>query len=545
MNFAEALVDAMAEEKVDTLFGLLGGGIEEIVALAVKKGMRYVKARHEEGAVGMADGYSRATGRVGVALVSHGAGLSNAGTLMIVARKARSRVLVITSDTAADEPFMPHNFDQELFLSATIGRFITIRSTAAAQRDLERAFGILARGEGPVALNLPTPIASLNVPDSWAYRAARKRRSATNLAPAADAIAEVAALLASAEKPLLVAGVGAVHAGAKDPIIALAERTGAALAETLLAKGWFRGHERSLGVCGGFGDPAAQEVLNQADLVIAFGASMSRYTTRWGTLFGSAAVVTVDTRSDSEPQMTTPRLRITADARLFAEALLAQSAASAPDRPAWTPSLHSPPSPPSTGGGLDLAAAVLALDAALPRGRALVIDGGNAIGPPAALFTVDHPLDQICPWEFWSIGVGVPIAIGASVGRPDRLTVAFLGDGALMLGLSDLDAAVRYGAPLLVVVVDNGSLGAERTSLRNLSLDTDVADVDNPDLASVARSLGFESYTAADPASLEDAISKLLSSGFPRRGPCLLSLRVDKDAPTPEMDRAFESYRPV
>jgi thiamine pyrophosphate-dependent acetolactate synthase large subunit-like protein len=92
--------------------------------------------------------------------------------------------------------------------------------------------------------------------------------------------------------------------------------------------------------------------------------------------------------------------------------------------------------------------------------------------------------------------------------------------------------------------VDNGSLGAERTSLRNLSLDTDVADVENPDLASVARSLGFESYTASDPASLEDAISGLLSSGLHRR-PCLLSLRVDKDAPTPEMDRAFESYRSV
>lgn len=246
MKFADAIADVLIKEGVETVFGLLGGGIEEIVASAVERGIRYVKARHEEGAVGMADGYARATGKIGTALVSHGAGLSNAGTPMIVARKAGSSVLVITSGTGVDEPFMPHNFNQELFLRATVGKFTTIRSTAVAMLELNKVFGMLHRGEGPIALNLPTPISTVDVPEPWAYRSMADRRMSTNLEPRPEAVAEVAALLTSAHRPLLLAGAGAVRAGAGASMVALAERTNSALGETLRAKGLFSGHEFSL-----------------------------------------------------------------------------------------------------------------------------------------------------------------------------------------------------------------------------------------------------------------------------------------------------------
>lgn len=284
---------------------------------------------------------------------------------------------------------------------------------------------------------------------------------------------------------------------------------------------------------------------------------MSRYTTKWGTLFGEARVVTVDTRSDSEPQMTTTDLRVTADARLMAEAiLLALPDRASPHGPHWTSGFRSEPihsvatedkdgAPILAERSLDLAEAVIRLDAALPRARSVVIDGGNLIGAAATHFTVENPLDQIYPWEFWSIGIGVPIAIGAALGRPDHLTVAFLGDGALMLGLSDLDAAVRYLAPLLVIVVDNGTLGAERTSLRSLGLNVDIADVENPDIAWVARSLGFEAHAVSSIPELDVAIENLLTSCVRDMRPCLLSLKVDRTASTPEMDRAFAGYRPI
>lgn len=552
VNVAEALVDALIKEGVDTTFGLVGGGIEEIVGRIVSSDIRYVQSRHEQGAVGMADGYSRATGKIGVALVSHGAGLSNAGTQMIVSRKARSRVLVIASDTGDEELFVPHNFDQEPFLSATIGSYITIRNPSVAERDLARAFRSLRAGSGPIALNLPSPIASSNVPEPWMYAPTTATLTSPPAAPDAQTLADLATRLASAHRPVLLAGAGAVSSGAGPAIAALAERFGAALAETLLAKGLFAAHPRALGVSGGFGRPDAQLILAQADLVIAFGATISRYTSSWGSKYANAYVVRIDSEPNPDVQLTPHHQLVVADARVTAEALLS-AVGERPDTAPWhtndddlgSASPAPSASPEYLGTGVDLRWAILELDRALPRSRALLADGGDAIAIPASSFGVDHPRDQMLPWEFWSIGVGVSIAIGASIGRPDRLTVAFIGDGALMLALADLDTAAREQARILFVIPDNGGFGAERPAFDKLGFGMSANEFANPDIAEVAHSLGFDAYSAHDNTEFRTRLDELLATGLAGPKPYLLCLHTDKAVATPEIERAYQMYRPT
>lgn len=558
MKAYEALARTLVTEGVDTTFGMLGGGTEHLVDEAVRQGIRFVSVRHEQTAAGMADGYSRATGKIGVAILSHGPGLSNAGTMMVIARKGRSRVLVICSDLGAHERFTPHGFEQELFLRATIGDYVTTRSAAVLHLDLAGIFRRLKRGAGPVALNVPSDVFQADVVDPWPYTQAPDFWT-QRVAPGAEEVAAVAALLEAAERPLLIAGRGAVLAGAREAIEALALRSGAALAETLLAKGWFGNHPHSLGLTGGFGDPASQEYLKGADLVIAFGAALTRYTTHWGTLYENARVVRVDLRPDSVPDMTAVDVAIWADAGATAEALLA-GLRDMP-QPLWTtayePELRRgeenavaeayglvPSNLPEPTGGVDPRLAVSLLDAALPADRGLVIDVGNQMAVAAAHFSVADPLDQYYPWDFGAIGPGLSIALGAALGRPERPTVAFLGDGAFMLALADAEIAHRYPARILAVVTEDGGFRSERGSYLSRGLDPTLADYDNPDIPEVAATLGYTVYSASDDDELRACVERMVADDPQLTRPTLLRLRVDRFVANPELDRAFASYRP-
>jgi len=563
MKVHTGLVDALLAEDVDTVFGLLGGGVEHLIDELVRRGIRFVSVRHEQAAVGMADGYSRSTGRIGVAVLSHGPGVSNAATTMTVARKSRSRVLVITSDIGANERFTPHRFEQELFLRATIEDYVTPRWPAKFHLDVADAITRIRRGDGPVALNVPADVFTMELPDGWRYPPVVDVWSGRRPAPEPNAIAELLAMLATSERPVILVGRGAVLSGARAEVEELAERTGAAIAHTLLAKDWCAGHSHSVGLAGGFGDPATQRTLEQADLVLAFGASLTRYTTHWGTLFEKASIARIDLRPDTVSEMTAVDLTVWADARTTVRALLA-ALEDGPPCPPWTAGFQPSTAEPTNVNGVDWAeqyglmppqhdplepqkdvGRVLGeLARLLPAERTVVIDAGNAMGAPAARFPISNPLDQVYPWSFGSIGGGLAIAIGASIGRPDRPTIAFLGDGSLMLGLSDLDTARRHGARLLVVVTADGGFRSERGSYEARSLDPHLADYDNPDFAAVAAALGIPGYHAASDADVDVCLDRIRSEDPGLSGPAVLCVHVDQFADNSEIDRAFEHYRP-
>lgn len=387
-------------------------------------------------------------------------------------------------------------------------------------------------GDGPVVLDIGIDLQAEPRPDGWTYRP-----STTLLPPVQvhhpDPVRVEAAtrLLAGAERPVVLAGRGAVAAGARNALLGLADRLGAPVATTLQAKDWFAGEPSDLGVAGGFSTDLARGVLGAADAVVAFGASLTQFTTDRGRLFPQARLVQVTTDPRDVGDPVAPDEAVIADARLTAVALTTLvPAAVRPWRDAAV-AAHAPRRQPLDGvalvddpDGLDPRAVVTACNRLLPRDRAAVIGIGHFGGFVGPALDVPDPTGLFTPWEFGSIGVGLPFGIGVAAARPDRPTVVFEGDGSLLQVLAELDTAARCGLPLLVVVLDDRAYGAEIHKLADAGIDPGLCHFPARDLAAVARDLGCEARTASTADGLDAALGDL----FPLPGPTLLHVPVTR-----------------
>ncbi|MCL6648896.1 MAG: thiamine pyrophosphate-binding protein [Chloroflexi bacterium] len=511
-----ALADALVAEGVEVVFGVMGdGNLHLITDLAERHGVRYLAARHEAGAVAMADGYSRATGRPGVCTVTHGPGLTQTGTPLIAARRARSPVVLIAGDTPVGARHHAQNIDQQSFALASAGAVQPLRGPAFIAEDTALAFRHVRLGAGPIVLNAgldvqlqPVPEAQRPAP-SWEWLAPPQRR-----VPDPERVAAVAARLEQSSRPVVLAGRGAVLAGARAALLALAERTGAVLATTLLAKGWFAGEPFVVGLAGGFADARARAVLAEADLVLAFGASLNPFTLDQGRLFPRAAIVQIENDPAQVGAFTRVADAILADARLAAEALLAALPATPRPgfrQPALQEQLAAPLPEPEylpAADGLDPRLVAIRADQALPPNRVVVVGIGHYSGYPAIHVGVADPRDLILPWQLGAVGLGLPVAIGVAVGRPGQPVVVFEGDGGVMMSLPELETAARERVPLLVIVLDDRAYGAELHLLTAAGLPTRLACFDNPDFVQVATALGMMAERVTNEASLIAALRR-------------------------------------
>ncbi|MGH3759314.1 thiamine pyrophosphate-binding protein [Actinophytocola sp.] len=501
MNVAELACRVLVAEGVDTAFGLLGHGNVAFAGRLPDAGIRYHGARHEGNAVAMADGYARATGRVGLCTVTLGPGLTNTLTALITARRARTPLVLIAGE-GSNSPADFQHFDQTGFFELAGVPARRIREPATVAADLATAVRLAVAERMPVGVNLPRHLQQREC----AVTLPEPPRSAMPRAPDLAAVRRAADVIERARRPVVLAGRGAVTANARHELETLARQVGALLATSLPAKAYFADDPFSIGVSGGFATRLSRRLLRDADCVLVFGASLNDFTTDHGEAFAaSAPVVRVDTDA-AVLGTNAPARGVLGDAALAAAALRAEL-----DRrgfhqegyrtsdvravlAAWRPDDELD----DTGvpGALDPRALVAALDRILPSRRVVVVDGGNTQGYPSTYLSVPEPSSFLhMPGGFGAIGCGLGAAIGAAVGRPDRLTVAVLGDGSLMMSSSDLDASVRFGVPLVVVVLDDGGFGAEVHALRALDLPHTGARYASPDFVGLARAVGGDGAT--------------------------------------------------
>ena len=549
MKAYDAIADAIAAEGTEVVFGVLGdGNMYFMPRLVDHHGVRFVSARHEAAAVSMADGYFRATGRPGICTVTHGPGLTQTGTPLTAARLNRSGVLLIAGDTPPAFRHHGQNIDQQPFAMATAGAFQPARSPVTLAEDIQLAWRHVRLGHGPIVFNVAIDLQRSELPDDWRYTPSSTVVAPTQARPPEPAALErVAELLRRAERPVIVAGRGAVRADAREALIALADSTGALLSTTLLAKGWFAGHPYDLGIAGGFSHPVAMEALAQADLVLAFGASLNLFTVSHGTLFPRAQVVQVEVDPGAVGHTTAVDVALLGDARLVAEGLLAavgSDAGSGADpgstRAGASRGLRSPElaarldgydplaeeerDPVVPGDGADPRDIARVCDELLPRGRVVLVGIGHYSGYQAMYVGVDHPDDLILPWQLGSVGLGLPTALGAAVARPDQTVVVFEGDGGLMMSLQELETAARCKIPLLVIVLDDAAYGAESHMMRRHGLDPSLSFFDNPDFPAVARSLGLRAWNA----ETADELRVALGEALPLQGPSLIRVNLSR-----------------
>ena len=549
MNVAEAVARTLVARGVEAVFGVIGSGNFLLANALRDAGATFHAARHEGGAMMMADGYGRASGRVAVCTTHQGPGFTNALTGLVEAAKARTPAILLTADTPAGTLWSNFKVDQDGLAERAGALVERVRGPGTAAEDAARALRRAVAEQRPVVLGLPIDLPAREVPPEG-----ERVSPAPDVAPPgpdAGVVARVADLLAAAERPLIVAGRGAVVSpGARDALERLGARTGALLATSAMAHGLFAGLPYDLGIAGGFASPLCNELAAQADLVLAAGASLNRWTARHGDMFAAgAAVVQVDVDPGAPGRLHRCDVGVVADAAaavLAVDAELARrgvrrTGSRTPDVAAAIASRRwadEPFADEGTDQHVDPRALTIALDALLPAERTVAVDSGHLTGWPAMYLRVPDERGFVFANAFQAIGLGLGAAIGAAVARPDRVCVAALGDGGALMAISELETAVRLQLPLVIVVYDDAAYGAEVHHFGPDGHAVDLTQFPDVDIAALARAAGAEGLTVRATADLEP-VARWLEH---RSRPLVIDAKVNPRTVGAWLEEAFRAH---
>lgn len=502
MYVREAIGRALYDLGVRVAFGVVGSGNFHYTNALVEAGARFVAARHEGGAAVMADAYARMSGEVAVLSLHQGCGYTNALTGIVEAAKSRSPLLVLTAE--ATDPKSNFYIDQESIARGCQAVALRVRSAATALADLRHAYSVCATQQRTVVLNIPIDVQDCVLPGSAAVPPVVERMAPR---PPRTELEQFAALLAQADRPVFVAGRGARGGSAKHALTKLADQCGALLATSAVSRGMFQGEPWSIDVAGGFSTPLAAELISGADLIVGWGCALNMWTMRHGRLIGDdAKVVQVDIDHSAIGRHRPVDLGLWAgiaetatDASEFlADANLAKAGYRTEEtlqrirtEGRWHQVAFDDE---STAERIDPRSLSAELNRMLPDSRVLSVDSGNFLGYPSMYLDVPDEYGFCFTQAFQSVGLGLATAIGAAIARPDRLPIAACGDGGFLMGISELETAVRLNLPMLVIVYNDAKYGAE---VHHFGSDIALETVTFPDtdIAAIARGYGCAAVT--------------------------------------------------
>jgi thiamine pyrophosphate-dependent acetolactate synthase large subunit-like protein len=543
---AEAVGAALTRLGVRTVFGVVGSGNFHVTNALVAGGARFVAARHEAGAATMADAFARSGGGAGVLSVHQGPGLTNALTGITEAAKSRTPLLVLAAETAGSAVRSNFRIDQAALAAAVGAVPERVHSPASALDDVARAWRTAVTERRTVVLGLPLDVQF--APYTGPVAVPEPPEPAAPVPPP-SAVAALADVLVGARRPVFLAGRGAGAGGG--PLRALAERTGALLATSAVVRGLFRGDAFDLDVSGGFATPVTAELVRDADVLVGWGCSLNMWTLRHGSLVGEdTTVVQVDLDTDALGAHRPIDLGVVGDVAgtaLAVEAELARREHSSPgarspelaarlDREGrWRAIAYEDD---SDGTTIDPRTLSIALDDVLPTPRTVAVDSGNFMAYPAMFLEVPDG-GLVFTQAFQSIGLGLATAIGAAVARPDRLTVAALGDGGALMGVAELETAVRLGLGLVIVVYDDEAYGAEVHHFGPEGHPLDTVRFPPADIAEIGRGFGCAAVTVRRREDLAPVAGWLAG---PRDRPLLVHAKVTSGRPAWWLEEAFRGH---
>lgn len=539
MKVYEALAQALVSEGIGIVFTVMDEiNMHLVLHLSDKFGVKVIRARHEEGAVLMADGYTRVTGQPAVAIIGAGPAIAHTGTGLVTMRLRRSPVIVIAADVARTDPHNAKAFDNCGYTEVTAGTFIPLQNASTLVEDVGKSFRHVRSGKGPVVLNVPGDVFQSTVEEDWQYLPAPNAESILKqrIQPDPDVISQAAARLSKAERPVIIAGRGAVMSGARDSILELGGRVGALFACSLQARGFLDPEDYFLGISGGFATPTAVKLIKESDCVLSVGTSLNAYTTRHGTLCPSASLIQIDSEPSNIGALIRPDIGIVGDALAVVSALnsrlekdgisgrVGYRSDSVRESVTNSWSFKSGPYVESKDL-LDPHELVAELNTIVPELRTVVCEAGHFCLFAAIGMDVPDSEGFIFGNDFAAMSVGLGLSIGAALGRPDRRCILFIGDGGMMMSLPELETAARYNIPLTVIVMNDGAYGAEFHKLKAAGKSIDLTLFDNPEFEDVARSLGCKGATARTIAEVRAACASIGNLD----GPLVIDAKVTRD----------------
>jgi acetolactate synthase-1/2/3 large subunit len=542
----DILAKAFAQEEVRTCFALLGDANMNWAARLAEQGCGMLYVRHEHCALAAAMAYARKSGDVGVATVTCGPGVTQLITALPAAVRAHLPLVVFAGEAPLKSGWYNQEIDQAPLITATGAAYHRLHLPERMPVAVRDAFLQARRERRPVVIGVPFDLqgrpwdgpAGLPAPS----RELLPRPSP--MPPHPDDVASAAKLLSGAERVVVLAGLGAVEAGAGAACRALAARTGGLLATTLPARGLFHDDPFCIGISGSFTPEVGLEYLKEADFVVAVGCSLAYHAGGGGQLWPKAKVLQIDIDPVAVSQgQEVARHHLRADARLGVEALAAALPGRSGERGGgWRneamaarirdskPDSHVFEIEP---GLLDPRRVVEALEAALPQEWEMVNSGGHCSWFFAQM--PSRPQEKFLTIrEFGAIGNGIAFAMGVAAARPDRTVVLFDGDGSLMMHVQELETIKRHRLNILIVVMNDGAYGSELHKLRAEGLPEDGSVFGTCDFAGIARGFGLPGKTVRNLDELPKLVAEFAASG----GAAVWDFQVSDKVVSPTVRRA-------
>lgn len=514
MTIYEGLAEAFAAEGVETFFTLMGdGNMHWSTTMRNMDGMRMIHVRHEHCACAMAMGYHSATGKVGVASVTCGPGFTQIMTALTTAVRSRVPLVIFAGEVPMNAKWYIQRIEQAPFAAATGAHYISAHAPKRMHQYVREAFYLARHERRPVVIGVPYDLQKQPMPDLGTYQPSSTLiPQVESILPNRNQIAALVEKLAAANCPIILAGKGVIVSGARRQVEELADRTGALIATTLMARGLYDDHPFSLGVAGGFARQIAREIGAQADLVIAIGASMTYYTVDGGTMFPNAETVQIDINPSGfnhGAKVADQYLR--ADAKLAVEAMLDELGAEPPTNAAMrTPDLaRRIEQEPADGTKYEIQSGLLDprdVIEELDRVLAKDFDTVSGSGHQSYFHTTMRgwqPERYHLMRDFGAVGNAISFAVGVAAARNNGKVVLFEGDGSLMMHIQELETIRRQCIKLLICVMNDGAYGSEIHKFRNEGFDDSAAIFGRPDFAGIAKGFGLRGATVTDIGQLQ------------------------------------------
>ncbi len=523
----------MEAEGVDVMFGIPGGAILPLYdAIARGTTIRHVLARHEQGAGHMAEGYARASGRVGVAVATSGPGATNLVTPIADAWMDSTPLVCITGQVRST--LIGTDAFQECDIVGVTIPIVKhswlVQDAAEIPHVMKAAFHLARTGRcGPVLVDIPRDIQESELefeypeePDLPGWRPPRRSHPRQ--------VAAAAAALAEADKPVLYVGGGVLNADACGELLALAEGARLPVVTTLMAKGAFpESHDLFFGWPGMHGAKWSNWAMNKCNLLVAVGARFDdRVTGRLNAFAPDATVVHLDIDSAEIGKLRAADIPVVGPlkevlAGLGTEIGRLQSEGSRPKTEAWLRQLDEwrDEFPLRYGSGGDMLKPQLVLETLrdLTAGRDDVVwtTGVGQHQMWAMQYLVcEQPRTFITSGGLGTMGYGLPAAIGAKAARPDATVVCVDGDGCFQMTCQELATATLENLPIVVVIINNGYLGMVQ-QWQNMFFDDRLSQVhlthQVPDYAGLAEAYGAAGFTVSEESDLESTLAEALSLG--------------------------------
>ncbi|WP_022793147.1 acetolactate synthase large subunit [Marinococcus halotolerans] len=535
MSGSSMLIQALARENVDTIFGYPGGAILPTYDEIYRTGIRHILSRHEQGAIHAAEGYARVSGKPGVCVVTSGPGATNVVT-GIADAMIDSLPLVVVTGQVATSVIGTDAFQEADILGITMPitkHNFQARTVEDLPRIIREAFHIATTGRpGPVVIDLPKDVSIASgmfhyddEPDLPGYQ--------PTYTPNKLQIRKLAEAVTKAKRPVILSGAGILHAGASPELLEFVEQQQIPVASTLLGLGGFPGtHELALGMAGMHGTYAANMALHEADLLINIGARFDdRVTGNLEHFAPQATVAHIDVDPAEIGKIIETHIPVVGDAK-EALRLLNEVNPKPGESVRWRMKVdewqQEFPLWYKEGSEYIKPQKLTELVYEKTNGEAIITtDVGQHQMWAAQYYKFDHPNAWVTSGGLGTMGFGFPAAIGAQFAEPDRQVVAILGDAGFQMTMQELSILQELNLPVKVLLVNNASLGMVR-QWQQLFYEERYSNSlfpIQPDFVKMAEAYDIKGYKITD----ENEVAGVLEEAFNYNGPVLIDCRVHEE----------------